>query len=224
MVYRAVVVEDEETAGAAHAAYLTRLGFEVVGIARSGREAVRLLTRDSDVDLVLLDLKLPDAHGLQLLAHLRVAGVDADVIAVTSVREVEAVRQAVSQGVVAYLIKPFSFAAFRAKIEQYAAYRDQLDAQPPSVAQSDVDAMLRTLRPNRSLEELPKGLSSDTVALVVRAVQHHGPVSAAEAAETVGTSRVTARRYLEHLVDTGAARRRTRHGGSGRPEIEYVWR
>ncbi len=224
MVYRAVVVEDEETAGAAHAAYLARLGFEVVGIARSGRDAVRLLSRHSDVDLVLLDFKLPDTHGLQLLAHLRVAGVDADVIAVTSVREVEAVRQAVSQGVVAYLIKPFSFAAFRAKIEQYAAYRDHLDAQPPSVAQSDVDAMLRSLRPSRSLEALPKGLSADTVASVVRAVQDRGSASAVEVAEGVGISRVTARRYLEHLVDTGVVLRRSRHGGSGRPEIEYVWR
>ena len=93
VTYRAVVVEDEETAGAAHAAYLVRLDFEVVGVARSGRDAVRLLAQHPDVDLVLLDFKLPDTHGLQLLAHLRVAGVDADVIAVTSVREVEAVRQ-----------------------------------------------------------------------------------------------------------------------------------
>ncbi|SDU80906.1 Response regulator of citrate/malate metabolism [Microlunatus sagamiharensis] len=224
MTYRAVVVEDEETAGAAHAAYLTRLGFDVVGIARSGRDAVRLLAQHPDVDLVLLDFRLPDTHGLQLLAHLRVAGVDADVIAVTSVREVEAVRQAVAQGVVAYLIKPFSFAAFKARIEQYVAYRDQLDAQPASVAQSDVDAVLRTLRPHRSAESLPKGLTAETVALVVRAVQDAGPLSAGEAAERVGTSRVTARRYLEHLVDTGVVERRTRHGGSGRPEIEYGWR
>ena len=224
MAYRAVVVEDEETAGAAHAAYLTRLGFEVVAVARSGREAVRALAQHTDVDLVLLDLVLPDTHGLQLLAHLRVAGVDADVIAVTSVREVEAVRQAVSQGVVAYLIKPFSFAAFKTKIAQYVAYRDQLDAQPTSVGQSDVDAVLRTLRPHRGDDALPKGLSADTVALVTRAVQQAGAVSAGEAAERVGTSRVTARRYLEHLVEAGVVERRTRHGGSGRPEIEYGWR
>lgn len=223
-MYRAVVVEDEETAGAAHAAYLERLGFEVVAVAASGRDALRTLARHDDIDLVLLDLKLPDTHGLQLLRHLRVAGSEADVIAVTSVREVDAVRQAVSQGVVSYLIKPFSFAAFRNKIEQYVAYRHQLDAQPTSVAQSDVDDVLRTLRPQRSAEDLPKGLSADTVALVTRAVQATGAISAGEAAERVGTSRVTARRYLEHLVESGVVQRRTRYGGSGRPEIEYSWR
>jgi hypothetical protein len=37
-------------------------------------------------------------------------------------------------------------------------------------------------------------------------------------------SRVTARRYLEHLADAGVAGRSLRHGGSGRPEVEYVGR
>ena len=69
--------------------------------------------------------------------------------------------------------------------------------------------------PHRSVEALPKGLSAETVALVVRALQEGDPLSAGEAAERVGTSRVTARRYLEHLVDTGVVARRTRHGGSG---------
>jgi len=37
----------------------------------------------------------------------------------------------------------------------------------------------------------------------------------------VGASRVTVRRYLEHLADTGRAERHPRYGGSGRPEVEY---
>ena len=34
-------------------------------------------------------------------------------------------------------------------------------------------------------------------------------------------SRVTARRYLEHLVDAGLAVREPRYGGTGRPQLEY---
>ncbi|WP_437440963.1 hypothetical protein [Rathayibacter oskolensis] len=34
-------------------------------------------------------------------------------------------------------------------------------------------------------------------------------------------SRVTARRYLEHLADTGVAERAPRYGSPGRPELEY---
>ena len=37
------------------------------------------------------------------------------------------------------------------------------------------------------------------------------------------SSRVTARRYLEHLADVGLAVRSLRYGGGGRPEVEYRW-
>jgi len=48
-------------------------------------------------------------------------------------------------------------------------------------------------------------------------------MSASEVAAIVGASRVTVRRYLEHLADTGSLERRQRYGGGGRPEVEYRW-
>ncbi len=98
-------------------------GFELAGVARSAAEALRHLAEDPAVDLVLLDMHLPDGHGLALLQRLRAAGHPCDVIAVTSARDTEVVRRAVTQGVVLYLLKPFSFAMFRSKLEHYAAYR-----------------------------------------------------------------------------------------------------
>ena len=224
MTYRALVVEDEPVAGEANAAYLVRLGLEVVGIARTGQEAVRLLGTDAAVDLVLLDMHLPDGHGLSLLRSIRGTSRPIDVIAVTAARDVDVVRQAVAQGVVAYLIKPFTFAAFRDKIEQYLDYRSRLDGQSQTVGQTEVDAMLASLRPTLGAQSLPKGLTVGTLEQVSQVVRTQGPVSAAEAGLALDTSRVTARRYLEYLTETGLARRSNRHGTSGRPEVEYRWR
>jgi response regulator of citrate/malate metabolism len=42
-------------------------------------------------------------------------------------------------------------------------------------------------------------------------------------AALVGTSRVTARRYLEHLAETAMVVRGQRLGGTGRPEVTYRW-
>ena len=71
---------------------------------------------------------------------------------------------------------------------------------------------------------LPKGLSTATAALVVKVLQaEDGDLSAAETAERVGISRVSARRYLEHLCSTGQARQGLRYGTSGRPEHRYRW-
>jgi response regulator of citrate/malate metabolism len=46
-------------------------------------------------------------------------------------------------------------------------------------------------------------------------------LSAAQVAELVGASRVTARRYLEYLAEAGLAQRQARYGTAGRPEMEY---
>jgi response regulator of citrate/malate metabolism len=221
----ALVVEDEAVVAEANTLYLQRLGLSVIGVARSGREALRLLAAHPEIDLMLLDMNLPDGHGLDLLRRIRAAGHGADVVAVTAARDVDVVRQAVAQGVVAYLIKPFTFSAFRTKIEQYLAYRTQLDSQQAALAQSDVDAMIATLRPTLSSQSLPKGLSVEMLGRITSVLQAGGAISAGEVADQVGTSRVTARRYLEYLADAGLAERRTSHEGrAGRPEVRYSWR
>lgn len=221
----ALVVEDEAVVAEADAMYLERLGLSVAGVARSGRDALRILASHAEIDLVVLDMNLPDGHGLELLRRIRAAGHGADVIAVTAARDVEVVRQAVAQGVVAYVIKPFTFGAFKIKVEQYLAYRAQLDSQQAALAQSDVDAMIATLRPALSSQNLPKGLSVEMLSRITAVLQAGPALGAGEVAERVGTSRVTARRYLEYLADASLADRGTSHDGrAGRPEVRYRWR
>jgi response regulator of citrate/malate metabolism len=222
--YRALVVEDEPVAAEANAAYLRRLDVEVVAVAATGQEALRYLAGDPDIDLILLDMHLKDGHGLALLRRIRAAGHSCDVIAVTSARDVDVVRQAVAQGVVSYLIKPFTFAGFRTKLEQYVRYREQMAASG-TLGQSDVDTMLATLRPTLSSTDLPKGLTMTTLTRVSATVRDaERAMSASELAELIGASRITARRYLEHLADSGLLERDTRFGRTGRPEVEYRWR
>lgn len=90
---RVLIVEDDPVAADAHVMYVGRVpGFTAVGKAHSGAEARRALDR-MPVDLLLLDLHLPDVHGLQLARSLRAAGHHADVIAVTSARDLAVVRE-----------------------------------------------------------------------------------------------------------------------------------
>lgn len=221
MNVRVLVVEDEAIAAEAHRTYVERTpGFEVCGVARTFLEAVRLLDTTA-VDLVLLDLHLPDGHGLDLLRQLRSLALPVDVLAVTSARNIEIVRSAATLGVVAYLLKPFTFAMLRVKLEQYRTFRDRLPTES-AVDQDSVDAVFEAMRPAARTPALPKGLSIETLDSVQSALTPDGvPVSAGEVAEAIGASRVTARRYLEHLCETGALVRTTRYGGSGRPQVEY---
>jgi len=219
-----LIVEDEPVAADAHRSYLERVpGFVVRAVVHDGAGAIRVLgDPTSAVDLVLLDMHLPDLHGLDVVRAMRTAGHRADVIAVTSARDLEVVRAAVSQGVVQYLLKPFTFAALRDKLERYAAYRRQLEGDVAS-GQHEVDRALATLR-GTDPSSLPKGMSLESMDAVVAVLRPSAEaLSAAEVAAKVGASRVTARRYLEHLADSTLVVRRSRYGGAGRPEVEYRW-
>jgi response regulator of citrate/malate metabolism len=227
-VIRTLVVDDDARVADVHRAYVERLpGFAVVGVAHRATEALEALS-DRQVDLVLLDFYLPDAHGLDVCRALRArtrARRPVDVIAITAARDVETVRNAVAQGVVQYLIKPFSFATFKDKLERYAAYRAELHGTTGGEAdQQTVDQLLGTLRGARG-ERPPKGLSAATLD-VVRDVLREGKddLTANQVAEVAGLSRVTARRYLEHLAGEGLVTVSMRYGGSGRPEHLYRWR
>lgn len=212
-----LVVEDEPLAAQAHQAYVERVpGFDVAAVVHSGAEAMRFLQREK-VDLVLLDFYLPDTHGLQLCRALRAAGNPVDVIAVTSARDLAVVKAAVSVGIVQYLLKPFTFAALREKLEAYARYRDTAG----EADQSAVDRMLGTLRTVEHAT-LPKGMSGETLDAITAALRDTDDgLPAAAVAEQVGVSRVTARRYLEYLADNGIAERRPHYGQVGRPELRY---
>jgi response regulator of citrate/malate metabolism len=227
---RVLIVEDEAITAEAHAEYVGRLdGFEVGGIARSGAEVVRLLKAslgaDAErIDLILLDMNLPDIDGLELCRRIRAGGVDVDVVAITAVRSAEVVRASIAAGIVQYLIKPFTFGVFTDKLTSYRDFRS-LFAQSPTVAsQRDVDGAFAALRTSND-PGLGKGLSPETLSAVSSLLEEAGRgVSARELAEDIHASRVTARRYLEYLADSGRADREPRYGTPGRPEVEYRWR
>jgi response regulator of citrate/malate metabolism len=222
-VIRTLVVEDDALVAEVHASYVERVpGFAVAGVAHRATEALELLA-SRPIDLVLLDFHLPDVKGLDMLRVLHArSATPVDVIAVTAARDPEIIRQAIAQGVSQYLVKPFAFATFADKLERYARYRAQVeDASEPD--QAEVDALIGTLR-GPTARALPKGLNATTLDHVRDAVREAGaPLTASEVAGRCGLSRVTARRYLEHLAVEGVVTLSMRYGGTGRPEHLYAW-
>ncbi|SEH02296.1 Response regulator of citrate/malate metabolism [Nonomuraea solani] len=211
-----LVVEDEEITAEANRIYVERVpGFEVAGVVRSGGDALRFLRR-RPVDLILLDLYLPDMHGLEVCRAVRAGGLMCDIIAVTSARDLAMVRSAVSLGISQYLLKPFTYATLAEKLTRYARFKEEAGL---AVGQGDVDRVLGTLRGS---SDLPKGMAKDTLDSVAAQLRAHPEGMAAQGvADEIGVSRVTARRYLEYLVERGTAVRIPQYGGVGRPELLY---
>ena len=121
-VINTLIVEDDYHVATIHAAYVRKIrGFSVAGhasTAASARSEIRRLAPT----LVLLDLYLPDGHGLDLVREsLGGTGHRPDFLVITAARDMGSVRAAMQLGTVHYLVKPFSFAQLE---ERLAAYRD----------------------------------------------------------------------------------------------------
>lgn len=227
---RVLVVEDDPMTAEAHADFVRRVpGFVLAGISHGGTDALARMDAQAaagtPVDIVLLDMNLTDAHGLEVAQRMNARGHDADIIAITAVRHLQVIRAAISSGITQYLIKPFTFAAFREKLENQREFRLGLTGEGSDslATQAAVDNALSALR-SVSATRLPKGLIEETLSAVSEVVRSAGtPVSATEVGARLELSRVTVRRYLEHLVTTKQAAKQPRHGTPGRPEYEYRW-
>jgi response regulator of citrate/malate metabolism len=225
-----LIVEDEPLIAEAHRTYLGRLpGFSVAGVAHTARDAMRATSEaaatETPIDLVLLDIGLPDASGIALASGLSGLRPAPDIIAITSERDLEMVRAAVGHGALAYLLKPFTFAAFRDRLERYQRYREALPAGTDAASQAEVDRALAELRISSGKSAAPKGAAPGTNEDIARAVRDSADgITADEVAKQVGVSRVTAWRYLERLADDGTLTRQTDYGKAGRPKTRYIWR
>ncbi len=169
---------------------------------------------------MLLDVYLPDVSGLDLLGALREAAPEVDVLVISAAREADTVRRALRGGIVHYLMKPFSYDDLRVRLEHYQQAYAAMAGEHTD--QADVD---RVFGVSGADKRLPKGFSAETLRLVEDTLrQETADVSAAEAASLLGISRVSARRYLEHLAETGKVEVALRYGEVGRPERRYAWR
>ncbi|MBO0880133.1 MAG: response regulator [Mycobacterium sp.] len=226
---RVLVVEDDPHLAEAHRAYVERVGgFEVARVVQTGRDAIRTAVGAVDggapIDLVLMDIGLPDISGLEVAAAMARLRPRPDVIAITSARHLEMVRAAVAHGVALYLLKPFPFASLRDRLERYLEFRSALPTDNSALTQQDIDRAFSALRTPDPKATAPKGIAPQTleeISQVVRASVEG--LSATEVGHCVGVSRVTAWRYLEQLAAEGAVKRRTDYGRAGRPQVRYIW-
>ena len=218
---RTVIVDDDVEVAALHARFVgVHPAFAVVATAHSGPQALALIAAHRP-DLVLLDFDLPGLSGLEVLRDVRaLGGAQPEVIAVTAARDVESVRQARSAGIQHYLVKPFTALSLQSRLDDVA--RDRLALLRSGVAelaQSDIDVLIRG--GTRGRVQLPKGLSEGTLAAVESALAASGGGSATEVAAVAGISRVSARRYLEYLVDVHRARKTLDYATAGRPSARF---
>lgn len=101
-----LVIDDEEIVRISCRRALVPEGFNVE-VARDGLEGLRLL-KEKPYDLILIDLKMPNMDGMEVLENILSMRPDAKVIIITGYSAVETAVKAIKMGAFNYLEKPFT--------------------------------------------------------------------------------------------------------------------
>ena len=101
-----VLVVDDELGPRESLRMLLKPAYQIQ-TAENGRTALDLLRRFQP-DIVIMDIKMPEMDGLELLRHVKRVDPSIEVVMITAYASLETVRQALTHGAFEYLIKPFS--------------------------------------------------------------------------------------------------------------------
>ncbi|WP_322906376.1 response regulator [Paenibacillus sp. SGZ-1009] len=218
-----LIVEDDPMVAEMNKFYLGQVaGFRCRGWASSTIQALEWLQQpEHSIDLVLLDIYMKEQSGLDLLADIRRARIEVDVIIISAASDKTSIRYALQNGAVDYLIKPFEFDRLRAALSAYRE-RHSLLHDHTSLAQSELDLLTQ---PSHSMEKtaLGKGLTRVTMRLIWEAIgMHKSPgFSSEEIAGQTGLSRVSVGKYLTAMEELGVLELETTYGTIGRPVKRY---
>ena len=121
---RILVIDDEEPMRESLKDWLMEEGYEV-GLAASGKEAIAM-TRKQNWDVILLDLKMPGMDGIETLKRLKGKEVntEAEILMMTAYATVDTAVQAMKEGALDYLVKPFSPDEIEMRIKKIVTHRE----------------------------------------------------------------------------------------------------
>ena len=183
-----LVVDDEVAVLRIIERFARKAGFDVVASA-SGADALRALMR-KPADLAMVDLRMPDVNGLDLLRQIRASVPSCEVILMTGYAAVDSAVEAIKLGAREYLTKPFDFdrlrevlTAIRVEIERRAqviALESQVARQLEfcgmlgrGPAMQDVFSLIQRLAPHAKVV-LVTGETGTGKELAARAFHHVG--------------------------------------------------
>ncbi len=221
---KTVIVEDDRMVAAINAQFAEKTpGVQVVATFQNGQDAFAFLEKTS-VDLLLLDLYMPEMSGLELLTKLRNQGCKADVIFITAANDAPHIQDALRLGAADYLIKPFRYERFEEALDK-VIMRHKMMENGMEFTQADVDELIRIRRPNPESRsaELEKGIQRQTLdhvrADLNKAAGNYR--TAEQIATDTGLSKVTVRRYLNYLISLSEAESQVDYSTGGRPRVQY---
>lgn len=169
---RILIVDDHQLAREGLSAVLSQGGYDIVGLAASGEEAIELATRLTP-DIVLMDVRLgAGIDGLEATRRIVAQGLPSRVIMLTLHETPAYVREALSAGAAGYVLKEAAIEELRGAIDQVMAGHSALPIEllnaamrsnAPAPRRETLDQIL-TRRELEVVERIALGLTNKQIA------------------------------------------------------------
>lgn len=222
------IIEDDFRVAKIHADYVHNIkGFIVTENLRTGKETIEKLKMTSNLpEIILTDLYIPDVEGSSLVSHIRHHYPSIKIIVISAATELSLIKDILDLGILDYLIKPFEEQRLQRAFQKYLQEL-RLFQNSKNVTQNDLDGLFYSESNNRIVDEeaFVKGIDLHTLQIVKSIFEDlkTQEVTALQLSEFIGSSRSTARRYLEYLVGEQFLQTKLLYGTVGRPERKYVY-
>ena len=220
-MYKILIVEDDPMVAMINEQYIKKnKNFELVGKCSNGAAALEFL-ENNEVDLLVLDVYMPQMDGFETLRRVRNKQITVDAIMVTAANDRNSLEEALHLGVVDYLVKPFTFDRFQMALEKYISQNSALK-DVETLNQKNIDHIIDNAR-KKSDDLHPKGIQEKTTELILEYLKGNSGRSFTgdEIAEKVGLTGVTVRRYMNYLAESGRVIGEMNYETGGRPCMKY---
>ena len=217
-----LIVEDESELARLHAELIQKRPRMRLADMAASRTQARQMLNASPPQLVLLDNYLPDGKGVTLMTDPLLASANCSVIFITAASDMETCSLAIRNGAFDYILKPVSWKRLSQSLERFVQFYDQ-QREWKIVDQQNVDSLYQLQAKNFRADSGSKGIEEKTLALVQNLFNGREAhcFSVDEVVNDAGLSKTTARRYLEHCVETGFLEVEMLYGKIGHPRRMY---
>ena len=177
-----LIVDDHPMVREGLAGIFARYGITITGLAMNGQQAFEMY-QATRPDIVLLDLRLPDQSGIEVLRTLRRMDPEARVVMLTSAQGEASIYQAIQAGAAGYLLKGVEGAALAEHLRHVAAGGRALQAETaeklasyvatPRLSDREIE-VLTLISQGKSNKEAAHMLfvTEDTVKMHVKSILH----------------------------------------------------
>lgn len=218
---KVLIVEDDPMVALINRKYLEKIGdFKIYGPVKNEDEIIYMIENEN-INLILLDVFLPNKNGIDILKTLRLKEYLLDIIMVTAANSSDELERCFSYGVTDYLVKPFEFDRFSEAINKFKA-KNSLLSKSSYITQKEIDYIYNKKTYTKEVE-LPKGLNKRTLEKIETFLYQNSDRvwTLREIAKELNISNVTIKKYMDYLETIDKIYAQLTSGNIGRPEIIY---